>query len=198
MIELWIATSNKGKLKEFEQIFSNLKIKVKGQNELPVFSPPPENGKTFLENAKIKAKALHSIKSENWVIADDSGLIVDGLGGLPGIHSARYAGEHASDQENVSKLLKMLQIRSPENRKARFVCQLVAISPEGQHFEFEGELLGNITKTPKGNMGFGYDPVFVAENATQTLAEITPGQKNAISHRFKAAKKFAEFISDKI
>lgn len=197
-MELWIATSNKGKLKEFQQIFSTLPLAVRGQNELPVFSAPPETGKTFAENALIKAKALRSIKDSDWVLADDSGLIVEGLGGLPGIYSARYAGDRASDQENYSKLLKMMQIRSPQNRKAKFVCNLIAFSPKGDQFQFDGELTGLITTSPKGTMGFGYDPVFCPDGSTQTLAEITPGQKNAISHRFKAAHKFADFIKTQL
>ena len=141
-MRLWIATGNKGKLAEFKMMMANPAIEIRSQNELPVYSSPPETGKTFLENAQIKARSLKSVVDDaDWVLADDSGLCVDGLGGLPGVHSARYAGEKASDGENVAKLLKMMQIRSSSNRKAYFECSLVLISPQRTEQVFTGQYM---------------------------------------------------------
>lgn len=192
-MELWIATGNKGKLGEFQLLLRSLDpLELHHQGELSSFSQPPENGKTFLENARIKAKALRSVKNKAWVLADDSGLEVDGLGGLPGIHSARYAGDRASDAENVAKLLKMMQIRNINPRSARFVCSLVVITESGEEWNFQGELKGKIALKPQGLMGFGYDPVFIPEDQSQTLAELPPGYKNQHSHRAKAVHAFLQ------
>ena len=123
-LELWVATGNQGKLNEFKMLLHRLVaagLELHAQSELPVFSPPPENGQTFLENARIKARAFKAVKPGTWVLADDSGLCVEGLNGLPGIHSARYAGPKASDAENVAKLLKMMALRPMPNRRAAMV-----------------------------------------------------------------------------
>lgn len=197
-MEVWIATGNKGKLNEFKLLLSELeaplkelndKLEIHSQGELSYFAAPDENGKTFEENARIKARALKSVKPNTWVIADDSGLEVEGLGGIPGIHSARYAGPKASDGENMAKLLKMMTIRPMNNRNARFTCCLVVYSPTGEEFVLNGSLEGVIAKAPKGTMGFGYDPVFVPNGETLTLAELTPGYKNKNSHRAKATQQ---------
>lgn len=194
MMNLWIATGNKGKLGEFKVLFNRdfPQVKIFSTADLPTFSAPPENGQTFLDNARIKARSLKAMKSTEWVMAEDSGLEVDALGNLPGIHSARYAGPHARDSENVAKLLKMMQIRAVTNRSARFVCTMVALSPTGEELIFSGEMKGAISKTPAGQMGFGYDPVFVPENETKTLAELGPGFKNKHSHRAKATLQLIE------
>lgn len=126
-MELWIATSNKGKLSEFKLLFDKElpALRVFSQADLPTFHAPPENGKTFLDNARIKARSMKAMKPGQWVMGEDSGLEVEALNNLPGIHSARYAGPHASDSENMAKLLKMLQIRTNAVRKARFLCTMV-------------------------------------------------------------------------
>lgn len=192
-MDLWIASSNTGKIKEFQNLLHDFpQIQVHTQNEISAFSQPPENGDSFLANARIKAKALRSVKNQDWVLADDSGLEVAGLGNLPGIHSARYAGPKARDSENIAKLLKMLQIRNVTDRSAQFKACLVAISPTGEEFIFEGVLKGSITTKASGIHGFGYDPVFVPEGQTQTLAELSPGYKNQHSHRAVAFKQFVE------
>src|SRR3954464_765152 len=129
-MELWIATGNQGKLNEFKMLFNKANLDIHPQSELPVFAQPPENGDSFVANARIKARALKSMKSGVWVIGDDLGLEVEGLNKLPGIHSARYAGPKAADSENVAKLLKMMQIRQVQNRKARFVSVIVAFDPQ--------------------------------------------------------------------
>lgn len=193
-MELWLATGNKGKVEEIKTLLSDLPFEIHTQDEMSFFSQPPEDGDTFEDNARIKAKALNAMKPEAWILADDSGLCVDGLNGLPGVHSARYAGPKAQASENNAKLLKMMTLRSMENRKAHFHCTLVAIDPEGKEHVFEGQLNGEIAKTASGAAGFGYDPVFIAEGENRTVAEMSPGEKNAISHRSKALKAFVEVL----
>ncbi len=192
VIELWIATGNQGKLNEFKMLLNRVPLQIFAQSALPVFSAPPENGDSFLANARIKTRALRSVKNNHWVMGEDSGLIVDGLGGLPGIHSARYSGPKASEAENTAKLLKMVQIRTATNRKAHFTSVVVAYSPSGEEFIFEGQLSGEIAKAQKGNSGFGYDNVFMPENQTQTLAELGLAFKNKTSHRAKAIELMVE------
>ncbi len=192
-MELWIATGNKGKVSEYKiglKEFPDLKIFT--QADIPSFTPRPEDGKTFYENALIKARTLKAVKPGVWILGEDSGLEVEGLNNLPGIHSARYAGPKASDSENIAKLLKMMTIRPIQNRNARFVCSTVVFTPEGEQWNFEGVMKGTITTKPVGQLGFGYDPVFVPEGQTQTMAELGPGFKNQHSHRGQALKAFLE------
>lgn len=184
---LWISTTNQNKLNEFRNIMGQL-VDIHSISEIGSYYPPPENGKTFTENARIKAKTLKALKPGIWVVADDSGLEVEGLGGLPGIHSARYAGDKASDAENVAKLLKMLQIRSPGNRKAQFRCVLVVYDPSGKEHVIEGTVSGTISTSARGKGGFGYDPVFIPEGKEQTFSELGAAVKNQISHRAKAIR----------
>lgn len=196
-LELWVATGNRGKLNEFKMLLHHLEsagLELHAQSELPVFSPPPENGQSFLENARIKARALKAVKPGTWVVAEDSGLCVEGLNGLPGIHSARYAGPKASDSENVAKLLKMMTLRPIPNRKAAFVCTLVAYDPNGNEHVFEGRLEGEIATAARGTQGFGYDPVFIPEGETKTLAELGLAYKNKVSHRSQAIANFAPLL----
>lgn len=187
-MEFWISTTNKGKLSEFKLGLGGAfpDIQIHAVSEIPAYQAPPENGTTFLDNARIKARSLKAIKPEAYVLADDSGLEVKGLGGLPGIHSARYAGPHARDSENVAKLLKMLQIRNITDRSAKFVCTLVVLTPEKEEWVFQGEMSGVIAKNVAGQHGFGYDPVFIPDGQTQTLAELGLGFKNQHCHRAKA------------
>lgn len=194
-MEIWIATGNKGKLEEFKLGLKPLSaseenVQIFSQSDLKSFTPMPENGDTFVANARIKAKSLKAMKPNCWIIADDSGLEVHGLGNLPGIHSARYAGPHARDSENVAKLLKMMLIRNVSPRTAQFKCVLVIYSPTGEEFVYEGELKGTISSKPSGLMGFGYDPVFVPDGETKTLADLGPGYKIQKSHRAVALEKF--------
>jgi XTP/dITP diphosphohydrolase len=193
MIPLWVATTNPGKILEFRNILHGI-AEVHSLSELKVYTPPPETGASFEENARIKAKSLRAVLSEHWIVADDSGLEVEGLGGLPGIHSARYAGEHARDSENVAKLLKMLKIRSPNQRAAQFRCVLVAYSPAGQERVVEGVVKGQISQKVSGTSGFGYDPIFVPENENKTFAELGPAFKNRVSHRAQAIRELVPFL----
>lgn len=194
-MDVWIATHNSGKLTEFKQLLESKGFKVHSSRELSFFSPPPENGATFEDNARIKARALKSVQKENWVIADDSGIEVKGLGGFPGVHSARYAGPRASDSENVAKLLKMLQIRSPAERSATFKVVLVLYSPQNEEFVVTGEMKGQIASKVAGQHGFGYDPIFIPEGQTQTLAELGAAFKNQYSHRATALQKALEIMA---
>jgi XTP/dITP diphosphohydrolase len=190
-MELWIATGNKGKLNEYKLALKEIAdLKVYSQADLPTFTPRPEDGKTFLENAQIKTRTLRAVKNTVWVLGEDAGLEVEAFNGVPGIHSARYAGPKASDSENIAKLLKMMQIRAVTNRKARFYCATVVITPTGEEWHFEGLMNGTIAPKPVGQLGFGYDPVFIPEGETKTLAELGPGYKNQHSHRAMALKAF--------
>ncbi len=185
-MELWLATGNQGKLNEFKMLFNKAALDIHHQGELPVFAQPPENGDSFVANARIKARALKAMKPGVWVLGEDSGLEVEGLNKLPGIHSARYAGPKAADSENVAKLLKMMAIRQISNRSARFVSVIVAFDPQGVEHVVEGELKGTISTNARGTTGFGYDPVFIPESETKTLAELGLAHKNRISHRANA------------
>lgn len=192
-MELWIATGNKGKLAEYKQLLRAIEgLDIHHQGELSSFTPRPEDGQTFEANARIKSKSLKAVKNLAWVLGEDSGLEVEGLNNLPGIHSARYAGPKASDSENVAKLLKMMTLRPMSNRNARFVCSLVIYTPTGEEKVYTGELRGTIASKPAGQHGFGYDSVFIPEGQTQTLAELGPGYKIQHSHRAVALKSFLE------
>lgn len=197
-MEIWIATSNQGKLNEIRSmLMAHPTAKswvIKTYKDLPAFSPPPETGDSFLANARIKGKSFWSALNGQWVFAEDSGLVVDGLGGLPGIHSARYAGAHARDAENIAKLLKMMQIKPMKDRSAHFHCTAVVYDPSGVERVIEEDMFGEISRTPKGASGFGYDPVFVPKGETQTLAELGTAYKNLKSHRAQAVKKFLDIV----
>lgn len=193
-ITLWVATTNQGKLNEFRNLMAE-RVEIHGLQDLKNYAAPPETGKTFEDNARIKARSLKAMRPGTWVVADDSGLEVEGLGGLPGVHSARYAGDKASDAENVAKLLKMLQIRSPGNRTAVFRCVLVAYDPEGREHVLRGEVKGQITPTARGKAGFGYDPIFAPEGHDKTFAELGSAVKNQISHRAVAIRELLSLLT---
>lgn len=182
--EIVLATGNKGKIREFTGLLEGAFGKIVSLNDLE--SPPEviEDGKTFKENALKKARAI-AVYSGIPALADDSGLEVEALGGRPGVYSARYAGEGATDRDNINKLL--LEFRGVENSKARFVCVLALVTPEGKEIIAEGSCEGVILTEPRGKGGFGYDPVFYLPEFGKTMAEIPPTLKNRISHRARAA-----------
>lgn len=190
---LWVATTNQGKLNEFRNLMS-AHVQLHSLAELGYYSAPPETGATFADNARTKARTLKAIKPGEWVVADDSGLEVEGLNNLPGVHSARYAGENAGDAENVAKVLKMLQIRSPQNRKAQFRCVLVAFDPDGKEHVLEGVVRGQISTTARGKGGFGYDPIFIPEGHDKTFSELGGAVKNQISHRAIAIRELLSLL----
>lgn len=198
MSELWIATNNKGKMSEFKSLLHDLNLEIHSQTELKNYYAPKETGTTFDENAKIKAKALKTRINNEWVIAEDSGLEVPALNNLPGIHSARYAGEKARDEDNVAKLLKMLKIRAPQQRQACFKAALVAISPQGEVFSFSAEFAGSISEKLRGQQGFGYDVCFIPEGEDKTLAELGVAFKNKKSHRALVIREFKEFVQNQL
>jgi XTP/dITP diphosphohydrolase len=187
-----VASFNDHKIKEFKSLLpKSIECELFSAKELDFYSPPEETGKTFLENATLKAKSMRPLVPQtDWLIAEDSGLEVEALDGLPGIFSARYAGERASDLMNNDKLIKMLNFKGGSSRKARYYCSLIAISPDGAVFDFDGDCPGLIANSPSGQGGFGYDPLFIPEGFEVTMAELTPKQKNQISHRGKAFNKF--------
>lgn len=196
-MQLWIATGNKGKFEEYKLTLSKVpEVQLFSQADLPHFTPRPEDGATFLDNARIKARSVKALKSEHWVLGEDAGLEVEGLNNLPGVHTARYAGPHARDSENMAKLLKMLQIRSAANRNAQFKCVSVVLTPDNQEWVFEGTFKGQIATRLSGTMGFGYDPVFVPEGETKSLAELGPGYKIQKSHRALALSQFLQKLRE--
>jgi XTP/dITP diphosphohydrolase len=155
---------------------------------------PPETGETFLENARLKARHVHAaLGGSEWVLADDSGIEAAALGGAPGVRSARFAGEHATDEQNLAALLAALA--GEADRRVRYVAELVAISPAGEELRARGELRGTFAAEPRGTGGFGYDPAFVPEGESRTVAEMSPAEKDAISHRARAAAALAATLT---
>jgi XTP/dITP diphosphohydrolase len=151
---------------------------------------PPEVGKTFLDNARIKAHAGAAMYPDRWVVADDSGLIVDALDGAPGVHSARFAGSDASDEHNLQLLLRRMEgYVDVELRSARFACVLVMVAPDGTETHATGFVEGTIAHEPSGDGGFGYDPVFVPEGHSESFAALGPDVKAGMSHRARAARE---------
>ena len=147
---------------------------------------PPETGDTFRDNALLKARHVHRAMGGGvWVLADDSGIAAAALDGAPGVRSARFAGERATDAENLDKLLAALA--GGGDRRVAYVAELVAIAPDGRELHAHGELRGTLAAAPRGSGGFGYDPAFVPEGEARTVAEMTPAEKDAISHRGRAA-----------
>lgn len=189
---LVIATRNKNKLREFREILKDLQIEIQSLDD---FGPTPEaieDGETFDENAY--KKAIHTAKVLGLpAIADDSGLVVDALNGEPGIYSARYAGENATDEENCNKLLNALQ--GVENRKAHFQCVLSIAVPSGPALTYEGKCDGVIIDDKRGDNGFGYDPIFYFEEFGKTFAELSMEEKNKVSHRGKALTEVKAEVS---
>lgn len=188
-MQLIVATRNAHKTQEIEQIFGPA-LAVRDLTAHPEISEITEKGTSFEENAKLKAIAV-SRKLSGLVIADDSGLEVDALGGGPGVRSARYAGVNARDTERIAKLLNELAKNNPkgDQRRARFRCVL-AVARNGQVLAtFEGVVEGRITDRPRGSHGFGYDPIFIPEGFEETFAELPEEVKNNISHRAKAIRK---------
>jgi len=180
-----IATRNKGKLREFRNLLLPLESELLCLTDLDLDAEIEESGSTFAENARLKAIG-YSRLTRLPVLADDSGLEVEELGGRPGIYSARYAGPGASDSDRVQKLLHELE-KSGRDRKARFVCAL-ALAQEGVLLlESEGECRGIVAGEPRGNNGFGYDPIFLFPELGKTLAELGEAEKNKLSHRAHAA-----------
>lgn len=180
--DLLIATTNPGKFIEIAASLKDLPFSLLSFHDLSGAPSVVEDGETFLDNARKKA---HEVArwSGRLTLADDSGLVVDSLGGRPGVHSARYAGESATDEDNRQKLLKEMDGIPEGKRGAAFVCVLVLASPGGEEIVAEGRVEGRIARLPKGEGGFGYDPLFLVPELGKTTAELTLEEKNKISHR---------------
>ncbi|MFD2612533.1 XTP/dITP diphosphatase [Paenibacillus gansuensis] len=196
--KLIVATKNKGKVQEFAHAFASMGIEVESLLNYPGIPDIVEDGDTFAANAEIKARAIAE-RFRLPVLADDSGLCVDALGGAPGVYSARYAGEGATDADNNAKLQRELLALGGERAAgeplspARFVSALVLVEPDGgRRFAAEGEAAGAILAEPRGSGGFGYDPYFLVPEFGRTMAELTVDEKNRISHRGKALRALLE------
>lgn len=188
MLNLVIATTNPGKLREFRRLFADLPVDLSGLEDHENIPEPEETGRTFADNARLKAE-YYARRTGMWSLADDSGLEVDALGGAPGVYSARYAGPGADDADNMRRLLAELARTGDADRKARFVCEM-AVSDESGRIRFvsRGVCPGRIAERPRGSHGFGYDPVFVPAGRSATFGELSDEEKERLSHRSAAAE----------
>ena len=195
--ELLVATHNAGKVRELARLLSGLPLRLRLLSELGDIPEAAETGTTFAENAALKA-THYSARSGLLTLSDDSGLVVDALGGRPGVHSARYAGPEATYAERMRKLLGELEATGDEERRARFVCVIAVAEPStGEVNTFEGVCEGRIALAPRGTNGFGYDPLFVPEGHAQTFGELPDEVKRDISHRARAIAKAADFLAER-
>ena len=194
MKKIVIGTKNEKKLLELRNAFSDLPVEIVPITEFGDLPDAVEDGKTFSDNAKIKAEFFMK-QTGCACIADDSGLEVDALNGLPGVHSARFAGFHAEDGTNNRKLLEELDKVGVDESKADYRCAIAFVDTNGKMFETEGVCYATIKKTARGNGGFGYDPYFYFDNG-KTMAELTLEEKDKISHRGAALRKMVAILSD--
>lgn len=193
-MEIVLATRNKGKIRELERIFASTLpgVKLLGTDAFPDLADVAETEDTFEGNALLKARIVSQFTNLP-AIADDSGLAVDHLGGAPGIFSARYSGVHGDDQANLHKVLR--EMDGVSNRRAQFVCAAAFVAPRGYEIVLRAEMVGNLIDAPRGEKGFGYDPIFIPIGFNQTTGEMDPELKDSISHRGKAMRELAEEIS---
>ena len=197
MSKLLLATTNPKKLAELRRILDQVpgtaRVSLVGLGEFDDYPDVPETGLTFGENALIKARE-GARRTGLPTVADDSGLAVDALNGMPGVFSARWAGRHGDDAANLDLVLAQISDVPDEHRGAAFVCAAALVLPGGREHLIEGRQVGRIVRTPRGTGGFGYDPVFLGDGQDRTNAELTPEQKDAISHRGKAFRELAKII----
>jgi len=191
--KLIVATRNQGKVKEIKKLIGEVPLQILSLNEITGIPPVEEDRDTFEGNALKKAEIVSRYTGEA-VLADDSGLEVDVLGGRPGVYSARFAGENASDAGNNARLLKEMEGIEDQRRTARFRCVMVLVFPEKKTVTVEGTCEGYITRQPRGSGGFGYDPVFFYPPLHCTLASLSSQEKNRISHRGEALSKVKQLI----
>ena len=185
MAKIFFATGNKNKLAELKVLVEPLGVEVVSPRDYPEYIAPEETGKTFFENAEIKARAACDYTGLP-ALADDSGLVVPALNGEPGVYSARYSGENATDDENNVKLLKIMADMEVDDRKACFCAVLCFVTPGGEVCFSEGKVEGHLLKEYRGEKGFGYDPIFFIDEIGKGMAEIDLAEKNKISHRSRA------------
>lgn len=191
MKEVFIATNNSGKKRDFESLFKPLNIKVLSLNDIATPIEIEETGTTFEENAILKAETVAKILGK-FVIADDSGLEIDALNGDPGVYSARYAGPNCDDEANIDKVLAALSGTPMNERTARFRCVLALAGPGYETITFSGSCEGIVLEERKGRNGFGYDPIFYIPEKQQSMGELQPEEKSAISHRGAALVNLQE------
>lgn len=191
--ELILGTRNHGKIAEFRSLFKGMYIKLLSFYDFPDVPPVVEDGRTFQENAEKKAATIAKATGRI-AVSDDSGLEVDFLDSVPGVFSARFAGDRATDRDNARKVLKMLDGVPWDLRSARFVCVICAATPKGKTISAEGVCRGTISFEMRGCHGFGYDPIFIPKNYRMTMAEMDPELKNRVSHRADAMKKFRKAL----
>jgi XTP/dITP diphosphohydrolase len=194
-----MATRNPGKIRELRELLKDMRVALLSLADFPLLPEIPEEGATFAENAATKAQEVARLTGHA-ALADDSGLAVDALGGAPGVFSARYAQDRTSpapptDADNWRKLLEELKDVSWDERGARFVCEIALARPDGSLIRARGECAGVIALSPRGEMGFGYDPVFWVPQYSATMAELGPEIKNRISHRARALAAFKELFA---
>ena len=183
------ATGNPDKMREFREIFADLDAEILSMKEAGAAADPDETGTTFAENALIKAEAVRALlKDDSIVMADDSGLCVDFLGGEPGIYSARWLGHETPYSQKNAALIRRLEGVTGEKRSARFRAAIACILPDGTHLVTEGAMEGLIAEKPAGGHGFGYDPILYLPEFGKCSAELTDDEKNAVSHRGKALR----------
>lgn len=187
-MKIILATQNKGKIRELQELLVDENIEVLSLLDIKDWEDVEENGETFAENAALKANAAVK-KTGLTALADDSGLEVDALDGAPGVYSARFAGEPKDDERNNDKLLQLLESVPDDRRQARFRCALVVATPEGEEFLTEGTVEGQIMRERRGSDGFGYDPLFFVPEYARTMAELSLAEKNKLSHRAQAFRK---------
>jgi XTP/dITP diphosphohydrolase len=195
-MELVIATQNTGKIKELADLLADLPVYLRGLNDFAGIVEPEETGVDFAANAALKARG-YALQTGLWTLADDSGLEVAALGNAPGVFSARYAGQNATDRERIDKLLTEMRAVNEENRTARFVCAMAVADHEGViKYVTEGICHGRIIDSPRGANGFGYDPIFAPEGFAETFGELSGAVKREISHRARATNKIIAYLRD--
>jgi XTP/dITP diphosphohydrolase len=190
-----IASTNAGKVIEIRQILSGLGLELLAAGEVGGWPEIHETGTTYRDNALLKGRSVAGLTGIA-ALADDSGIEVDALGGEPGVYSARFAGPQATDEANNALLIARLRGVPQERRTARYRCVAVVVTPEGREYVGEGTCEGRIAFEPRGSGGFGYDPWFIPEGETRTMADLAPEEKDAISHRGKALRQLAEQLID--
>ncbi|KOX08960.1 RdgB/HAM1 family non-canonical purine NTP pyrophosphatase [Micromonospora profundi] len=198
MNKVLLATRNQKKLVELQRILDGAlgahRIALLGLDDVPEYPELPETGLTFGENALIKARE-GCRRTELPTIADDSGLAVDALNGMPGVFSARWSGKHGDDRANLQLVLDQIADVPDEQRAASFVCTVALVLPGGKEHLVDGRQSGRVLRAPRGDGGFGYDPIFLGDGLERTNAELTPQEKDAVSHRGKALRELAKLVA---
>jgi XTP/dITP diphosphohydrolase len=197
-MKLLLASRNRKKLEELRRILASspelLKVELVGLDDVPQYPEAPEKGLTFAENALMKAR--EGVKYTGLpTVGDDSGLAVDALNGMPGVFSARWSGKHGDDKANLDLVLAQISDVDDEFRGAAFVCAVALVLPGGKEHLVHGKMPGRLIRAPRGDGGFGYDPIFVADGHTKTSAELDPAAKDAISHRGQALRALAGVVA---